>query len=68
MDSSTEKKIKMSLDDSQMDKHTIVTNESPLEDRFAMKNKNLVQIDECKWALHHKKPKKRLVKCNCQRR
>ena len=48
----------MSLDDSQMDKHITVANETPLEDRSAMKNKNLVSIDECKWTLHHKKSKK----------
>ncbi|ONM39550.1 hypothetical protein ZEAMMB73_Zm00001d043978 [Zea mays] len=62
------------VDDSQLDKHSTVDNESPLdgkidehtrlpihpieEDIFGTQINYLAPIDECKFALHHNKPKK----------
>jgi hypothetical protein len=73
MDSSEETN-EVPFDDSQVDKHSIVDDESPLdtkideptrlriyhnkEDTLGTKIINLVPTDECKFALQHNKPKK----------
>ncbi|AQK78898.1 hypothetical protein ZEAMMB73_Zm00001d035351 [Zea mays] len=73
MDSSDETN-ELPVDDSQLDKHSTVDNESPLdgkidehtrlpilpieEDIFGTQINYLAPIDECKFALHHNKPKK----------
>jgi hypothetical protein len=83
MDSSEERN-EVPVDDSQLDKHSTVDNESPLdakidkhtrlpihhneEDISGTKIKHLAQLDECKFELQHNKPKKGHVKCNYSKR
>jgi hypothetical protein len=73
MDSSEETN-EVPVDDSQLDKNSIVDNESPLDAKIdeptevsvhhnkegisGTKIKNMMPIDECKFALQHNKPKK----------
>ena len=82
MDSS-DKTNEVHVDDSQLDKHSTVDNESPLdgkidehtrlpihpieEDIFGTQINYLAPIDECKFALQHNKPKKDMSSVTIQK-
>jgi hypothetical protein len=71
---SPEETNEVSFNDSQLDKHSTIDNESPLDAKIdeptevyihhneegisGTKIKNMVPIDECKFTLQHNKPKK----------